>query len=191
MLFQNVSGAPECHIVHHNFSKVELYSIVKHCHPISKAHTHDIQASHTTVMMTCYIWLYFSNQLERIKVLPWMLSRDLTSQASPFCPEEESQMGNIRSPLTPQGEEVRITARMGGPQHWSSLTHNPKPIIWTIRVQLPLGGGSLPELGQKLLCSSAHVSLVYECMHQAPEKEVTQLKRVDAEQKRAPTLKSF
>lgn len=28
-------------------------------------------------------------------------------------------------------------------------------------------------------------------MHQAPKKEVTQLKRVDAKQKRAPTLKSF
>lgn len=41
-----------------------------------------------------------------------MLSRDLRSQASPLCPGEESQMAKIRSPLTPQGEEVKITARM-------------------------------------------------------------------------------
>lgn len=46
------SGTPKCHIVNCYFSNVELYSIVKHCYPISKAHTHDIQASHTTVMMT-------------------------------------------------------------------------------------------------------------------------------------------
>lgn len=52
-----------------------------------------------------------------------MLSRDLTSQVSPLCPEE-SQMGKIRSPLTPQREEVRITARMGGPQHYDQ-PHKP------------------------------------------------------------------
>ena len=56
-----------------------------------------------------------------------MLSRDLRSQASPLCPEEESQMAKIRSPLTPQGEEVRITAGMGGPQHYDQASPaNPK-----------------------------------------------------------------
>jgi len=59
-----------------------------------------------------------------------MLSRDLRSQVSPLCPEEESQMGKIRSPLTPQGEEVRITARMGGPQHYDQDSHTTsKPMI--------------------------------------------------------------
>lgn len=46
-----------------------------------------------------------------------MLSRDLRSQASPLCPEKESQIAKIRSPLTPQGEDVKLTAGRGGPQH--------------------------------------------------------------------------
>lgn len=55
-----------------------------------------------------------------------MLSRDLRSQVSPLCPEEEIQMVKIRSPLTPQGEEVRITARMGGPQHYDHASQQPE-----------------------------------------------------------------
>lgn len=79
------------------------------------------------LLMICYIWLSYSIQLERIKVLPCMLSRDLRSQGSPLCPEEESQMAKIRSPLTPQGEEERITARIGGPQTLrSGLSRNPQ-----------------------------------------------------------------
>lgn len=31
-------------------------------------------------------------------------------------------MAKIRSPLTPQGEEVMITARMGGPQQYDPAT---------------------------------------------------------------------
>lgn len=58
-----------------------------------------------------------------------MLSRDLRSQASPLCPEEESQIAKIRSPLTPQGEDVKLTAVRGGPQHCQASPVIPKHII--------------------------------------------------------------
>lgn len=112
-----------------------------------------------------------------IKTLPGMLSRDLRSQASPLCPGEESQMAKIRGPLTPQGEEVKITARMGGPQHydraWATI---PKPIIWTKRVLLPLGCGVL-DLGQQILVA----------MHQAEKKQLP-AGGCECEAKVAPTL---
>lgn len=81
------------------------------------------------LMMVPYIWLEYSYQRgEKEEVLPWMLSRDLRSQVSPLCPEEESQIAKIRSPLTPQGEDVKLTAGRGGPQHCRGLTHNPPNI---------------------------------------------------------------
>ena len=52
-----------------------------------------------------------------------MLSRDLSSQVSPLCPEEESQMAKIRSPLTPRGAMSGCQpGRGGGPPHCGRAT---------------------------------------------------------------------
>lgn len=75
------------------------------------------------LMSSCYVWRPKGGEKEEL--LPWMLSRDLRSQASPLCPEEESQIAKIRSRLTPQGEGVKTWSRERRPATLPGLTHNP------------------------------------------------------------------